>query len=180
LSYTLPTSAASTSGQQSAMVNDGSGNLSWSNIGQIKFARKTAYQDYTSTALTSDSHLSIALDTSATYTFDAFLSFTDESANGTDGKLAFSVPGGSTLKFGWDDAQNSNPGNSTVVNTSGTATAVALGIENNNSTYETFVHVKGIVLTGTTSGSLLLKCERVGGTTLRLQANSYLTVTRVQ
>ena len=38
-----------------------------------------------------------------------------------------------------------------------------INIDNSNASHQTFVHVKGIVLTSTTSGSLLLRAGRVGG-----------------
>src|SRR5947207_15889081 len=93
INYVLPTSQGFSG---SRMQNDGSGNLSWSRVGQVLFARKTANQDYTSTNLADDSHLSISLDTSATYVFDAFLSFGDITPDGINAKIAFTVPTGST------------------------------------------------------------------------------------
>ena len=178
INYTLPTSQGATN---SVMQNDGSGNLSWTSMGQILFKRKTNQQDYDYTYLVSDTNLFVTLAANATYTFDAFLSFSDPGTNGNSAKIAFTVPAGCTLKFGVNDAESSLNGVPTVVNTSGTSTTTLALYNDAYGVAETFVFVEGIVISGSTSGDLQLKCARVGGAAnLRLNENSYLKLTRIK
>jgi hypothetical protein len=176
INYVLPTSQAAAGG---ALSNDGSGNLSWTNIGQTKFARKTANTDVTANALGNDPHLVISVGANETYAFEAFLSISDPNASGTSYKFSFTAPSGSTIKWGYGDAITSAGAANTIVSASGTPTR-QMGLNNSS---EVFVFVKGILITGANSGSLQFQTMKVGGglpsDPVRFFANSYLQAVRV-
>src|ERR1019366_4999450 len=174
INYTLPITAPTANQASPTMlaatgVSGSAVTLGWASAASAPlFAVKSSYQDYTTTSLVSDNDLSVSLVSGATYIFEAFLSFTDESGDQTQAKIGFAAPTG-TFKFGWNCSADGANTYSTVVNSAGSASNT-IQIANNNSSYETFVHVKGIIIT-TASGTLQLECERVAGTTLRLQAD---------
>ncbi|HYM20980.1 MAG TPA: hypothetical protein VEW28_08255 [Candidatus Kapabacteria bacterium] len=176
ISYVLPIAQGAAG---STLSNDGSGNLSWSNIGQVKFARIIANHDVTSAVLVNDANLSLAVDSNKTYTFRMFLSVSDPGSTGDGYKFAITVPAGSTLKYGYNDATTSAGGGTTIINASGTTTRT---LTLNNAT-EVFISVEGIVVVGNTPGTLQFQEERVGGAAadvIRFNANSYFEMTRVQ
>ena len=190
INYTLPTSQPSANQVLTATAVSGSGPyavaLGWSTpsggTGSISFVKKTADQNYTSSSLTNDTHLSLSITSSATYIFEGFLCFSDPNQYGLKPAIAFTVPSGSTIKFGVSSAYGiNNVYDGSIVSASGTSSNT-ISIENGNA-QETFVYVKGIVVTGSNSGTLQLKCARVGGSgtnNLVLSTNSYITATRVQ
>ena len=176
INYTLPIAPGAAN---SKLQNDGSGNLSWSSIGVISFARKTTDQDVTSTSLTNDNALVLPVLANATYIFHGFLSVSDPNLAGLSYRFAFTSPSGSTLKFGFIDATTPGGVSSTIVNGSGTQT-----YQLSTSTNEIFIQVDGIVVTGGTAGNLQLQFRKVSGGTgsdpVRMNTNSYLQMTRVQ
>jgi hypothetical protein len=188
INYTLPTTQPSANQVLTAASVSGSGpyavTLGWAAAGGSSplFAMKSSLQNYTTTGLTSDNDLSLSLSANATYTFEGYLVFSDPNGFGLNAKIAFTVPASSTLSFGYLTPFGvASPSDGNVISSSGTATHT-ISIQN-SSTDLTYVHVRGIVVTSSTSGSLLLKCARVGGSgtnNLVLNANSYITATRVQ
>ena len=147
------------------------------------FARKLYAQPYSSTSMVNDSNLYLSLSANATYIFDAFLSFSDPAVTGQSPVISFTAPAGCTLKYGVNCAY-STPTTAwgTVVTGSGTSSHTQ-NINSGWNTEETFVYVKGIVVTGATGGNLQLRCARFGSGSsvyVQLSANSYMTATRVQ
>ncbi len=184
INYTLPTAQPAANQVLAATAVSGSGpyavTLGWASV--PIFVKKTANQDFTSTTPAGDNQLSVALVANATYTFDAFLSCIDSNANGANGDVGLAVPTGATALYG----VNSAAGLYTLQNipSAGSAAAVIkVQLENVTSGDQNFIEMKGIVVTGSSSGNLQLKfgIDRTGTHfTMIVTQNSYLTVTRVQ
>ncbi|HWF43929.1 MAG TPA: hypothetical protein VG537_04740, partial [Candidatus Kapabacteria bacterium] len=188
INYTLPTLTPSSNQVLTATTVSGSAvTLGWaasSGGNSMLFARKTNVQDFVTTGLIVDTNLKLSLSSGSTYIFDAFLSFSDPNASGDNLSIGFNIPANSTIKFGVEDAAIAPGANPTVVsatNASSTSASTTLSIDNNG-TAETLIYVKGIVITGSTSDYIQLKCARVGSSAIgiRLNTNSYITATKVQ
>ena len=174
INYVLPTAQGAAS-SMTMLSNDGSGNLSWSN--PIKFVRKTSPTTYSTTSLTPDADLVVAVSANQTYTFEGYISVSDVA--GGSPKFAFTSPAGSTLSFGYVDALGlSSTTVTTIISASGTATP-NLTIYNDGGTAKTLIFIRGLLITGATAGNLQLQAAEFGGS-IALNANSNLQVTRVQ
>jgi hypothetical protein len=177
ITYTLPTSQG-VSG--STLQNNGSGTLSWSRVGQVLFGRRTENFNVTSTSLQSDTSLVVTLDSNAVYTFETLLSLSDPNGAGVTYAYTYTVPAGSTIKWGFSDPSVDLSTTQSIVTASATTTSTF----SLNGTKEMYYPSAGVVITGSTPGTLQFKLRKVGGGTatdpVRLNVNSYLMVTRVQ
>jgi hypothetical protein len=155
----------------SFIINDGSGNLSWSNVGQIIFVKKSADQTVSGTTLTNDNDLKTALLANAVYTFQIFIG-AKVTALLPGFQAAITVPAGSTLKFG------ATGSNTTMVNASGTATSTLSVAASGTETPEILT---GIIIMGSTAGNVQLEWTGEGVTpSAVVTTNSYILLTRVQ
>ncbi|HEX5315839.1 MAG TPA: hypothetical protein VFX22_04225, partial [Candidatus Kapabacteria bacterium] len=86
-------------------------------------------------------------------------------------------------KFGVNSSGGATAGSSVANGSGSTAGTVSkVYIENGTLHDQNFIEVKGIVINGSSLGTLHLRCGRtvVGTGFLRLYSNSYLTAVRVQ
>ncbi len=182
INYTLPTAQPATNDVLTATEISGSGpyavTLGWASAGGSGpvFASNSSNQDYTGTSLHDVSGLGASVAASATYTFDGFIQISDPNNAGLNYKLAFTAPSGSTLQWGFIDPTATRT--HTIVSGSGTET---------NNTFSTnpsaeMIRVTGILITSSNSGTLQLQDRKTssGSDPLRVNANSYITLTRVQ
>ena len=179
INYVLPTSQGAAS-SLTMLSNDGTGSLSWSN--PTLFARKTTAQSpqtYNTTGLVNDNALAVSVAANQTYTIDCFLSLSDPGATGAYPEVGFAAPAGSTLNFGFLSPEGVFSANlATVTTATGTPCA---RIPITTSSVLTFVHIKGILITAGSAGTLQLQAQCASAaTSFQMNANSYMQVTRVQ
>jgi hypothetical protein len=95
VTYTLPSSDGANGAQ---LQTDGSGNLSWSSTGNIKYARKSANESVTSsTTLQDDDHLSLSVNANEVWEVEIFYRVAVTSNTNGGVKLKVNFPSGSTI-----------------------------------------------------------------------------------
>lgn len=162
-----------------------------STIGKLLFARKTADETVSGTTLQNDDHLSIALEAGKAYEISGALYCRQISGN-ADLNLAWTVPGGtgggagnSTMLISFYAYERKNGGNRDVGGDTRTAsgtgapdTAGEIDLGGNL----VIVHFTGMVITGTSSGNIVLQWAPTagGGDQVRLLANSFMSATVAQ
>jgi hypothetical protein len=178
ITYTLP---ASDGASGASLTTNGSGALSWSPIGMIQFARKTADESVTnSNAMQDDDNLSMSIGANETWEVEFMLRAT---GGGGDIKYAISLPTGSSM---WvtarGDDQASSQDDYIEMVTPGTEYTFT-----SNGNWElnpagAIIHLKGIVVTSGTSGTMQLRWAQrnSNGTPTVIRAFSYLKATRMQ
>lgn len=126
--------------------------------GHSKFVRKTGDESITNNTLQDDNHLILAVDASSTYIFKVFL-LVDGGTTG-DLKTAFTFPTGSTLHFtghGPTTGLASGSGGDAEFNGRQSATSGSTTISFGTSGSRLGIMLEGILITGSTSGSLTLQ-----------------------
>ncbi len=97
INYTLPTADGSNG---ATLKTDGSGTLSWSNVGTVKYARKSANESVTSsTTLQNDDHLSLSVNANEVWEIELFFKVVVSSNTNGGVQMQLNVPSGSTLLF---------------------------------------------------------------------------------
>ncbi|MFE9064941.1 hypothetical protein [Streptomyces violaceusniger] len=164
------------------------GNLSASGIGQKQFVRKTADETLTSNAtLQNDDHLSAAVAANATYTFEVVL-FTIEASGDFVGdiKTAFTIPASSTLHMMGTgahvtDLSSGTSSNAEWIGRPSQTTSPTQTLSYGVGTSQTALVLKGIIITGGTSGTLQLQwAQNVSDASgLTIKAGSWMVAERV-
>lgn len=156
-----------------AEANEGGG------VGTLLFSRKTANETATGTTLQDDDHLQLPLAANTTYEISGALYYTGSGNTGLD--LAWVVPGGSgtgasnstmLVSFIGNEVKsgNSNTG-AGIRSASGTGSATSVL---NVNTGQHILHFKGLVITGTTGGTLKLQWTPDNAQSITIQTNSYM------
>lgn len=158
-----------------------------SSVGRLIFARKTANESASTVSLQNDDHLSLALEANKTYEISGALYVKQTGGAGNPAlDIAWTVPGGtgtgasnSTMLISYF-ANESKSGNS---NTGadyrdrsgfGATSTGSTHSKINLSTNMVVVHFKGLVLTGTTSGNIVLQWTPDSNSTITVYQNSYM------
>ncbi|MCB9217533.1 MAG: hypothetical protein H6616_16805 [Ignavibacteria bacterium] len=165
-----------------------------STVGKLLFARKSADESISNKALQNDDHLSIALEANKTYEISGALYVKQTGGSGGNPGLdvTWTVPGGtgtgasnSTMMISYfaneSKSGNSNTGadyrdQSGVGSTSAGSSFSDIGLSTNMVT----VHFKGLVITGSTSGSIVLKWTPTSNSQITVYKNSYMSARIVE
>ncbi len=174
VNYTLP-AADGTSGD--VLVTNGSGSLSWTNIGKEMIKIKSTNESLTnSVTLQDDDELQFAVNANEKWYIDVLLDVTG-STGGI--KCGFAIPTGSTMALNM--CANLTAGNTSHVHewirTSNTASS-GITITNN----VTSISIRGIVSISSTAGSVKLEWAQStsSGTATVVKSLSMMKYTRVQ
>ncbi len=174
VNYTLP---AADGNNGDFMATNGSGTMTWTNIGKDQFKVKAADESLSSsTSLQDDDDLQFPVNNGEQWFVDVLLDLTG-STGGI--KCAFSIPTGSTMALNM--CSNLNSGNTSHVHewlrTSGTATS-AITITNG----VTSVNIRGVISVGANAGNIKLQWAQStsSGTATVVKKLSMLKYTRIQ
>jgi hypothetical protein len=148
-------------------------------VGTLLFSRKTANQIESGTTLQDDDHLQLDLDANTTYEISGALYYTASGNSELD--LAWVVPGGTgtgssnsamLVSFFGNEVKSGN-------SNTGAGTRSSSGVGNASSrigvnTNEHIIHFKGLVITGSTSGTLQLQWTPHNAQSITMRINSYM------
>ncbi|MGE3799459.1 MAG: beta strand repeat-containing protein [Candidatus Kapaibacterium sp.] len=166
-----------------------------STVGKLLFARKTANESISTKGLQNDDHMSIALEANKTYEISGAMYVKQTSSSGGNPSLdiTWTVPGGtgtgssnSTMMISYF-ANESKSGNSNTgadyrdqsgVGATSTGSAFSdIGLSTNMVT----VHFKGLVITGSTSGNIVLQwTPTTSNSQITVYKNSYMSASLVE
>ncbi|MBL8000104.1 MAG: hypothetical protein JNL32_15895, partial [Candidatus Kapabacteria bacterium] len=152
ITYTLP---ASDGASGASLVTNGSGALSWSSVGAITFVRKTSDESVTnSTSLQNDDDLDFSIGANQTWEVEVMMRV--YGGNG-DIKFALTLPAGASMWVSACGDENGSADDYLEMTVSGTGYAFNPSGPWNLSTTGSLVHLKGVVVTGGTAGTVQLR-----------------------
>ncbi len=174
ITYTLPT----TDGEANQFLQtNGSGVLTWSNVGTTSFARKTSDESYTNSTLQNDDNLQVTIGANETWTIDVMIRVVGSAG---DFKFALALPAGSTM---WVTATGDNDDSDDgflEMTSSGTEYHISNFFSVNDT--ENLIHLKGIIVVGGTAGTVQLQWAQNSTNAIptTVKAFSYMNATRVE
>ncbi len=133
--------------------------------------RKTSTQSITSsTTLTNDTALVLAMAANDTWEFEAFILCTSSSST-PDIKYTFTVPTGATITWVSDFQEGSGLTNNNIVTSSGTSVNNAITAGSND-----IIRVRGVVTNGSNAGNLQFQWSQnsSNGNATQVLSNSFI------
>lgn len=181
INYTLPAADGSSGAK---LETDGSGTLSWSNTGTIKYARKTANESVTSsTTLQDDDHLTLSVGANEVWECEVFYKFTVSSNTNGGVKLQVNVPSGASILLqsqAWlgYDASSGYIGQDIITGSYAFYyTNLKRDVDGGN-----IIRLHGMINVGSTAGNVSLQFSQQAssGTSTTAAQNSYIRLIRIQ